>query len=251
MRTLAAFFLKNSAMISIFLFGFLLGLQHALEADHVAAVVSLTDAGMPKRRAAFHGMAWGVGHSLTLLLFAGTAMLSGFVFSESISRWLEFAVGGMLATLGIRILYIACRDRVHLHMHRHTDGSVHFHTHSHKAEASVPHDKSPHDHAHDRASFKNSKSVLLVGMMHGVAGSSALIVFLASGMTVSAWQAVAYVFVFGLGSVMGMAILSVVVTAPMAIIISRLPRFDTYLRVTMGFATFVLGSYIMTVNYVL
>ena len=91
-------------MLSVITLGFLIGMQHALEADHLAAVSSIASEEVCPRRIVRHGVAWGVGHSITLFGFAGAAIL----LRESISDWLatglEFVVGVMLVLLGLRVI---------------------------------------------------------------------------------------------------------------------------------------------------
>jgi high-affinity nickel permease len=117
-------------MFGVLGLGFLLGMQHALEADHIAAVSTIaarrTDIGDIVK----HGLTWGFGHTLTLFVFAGAAML-GHAIPERLARPLETAVGIMLVGLGAHLLWRLWRDRVHFHRHRHGDGIEHIHVHSH------------------------------------------------------------------------------------------------------------------------
>jgi ABC-type nickel/cobalt efflux system permease component RcnA len=114
-------------MFGILGLGFLLGMQHALEADHIAAVSSIavrrTDVGDIVK----HGLTWGFGHTLTLFAFAGAAILLGHAIPEHLARPLETAVGVMLVGLGAHVLWRLWRDRVHFHKHGHGDGTVHIH----------------------------------------------------------------------------------------------------------------------------
>ena len=121
-----------------------------------------------------HGLTWGFGHTLTLFVFAGAAILLGRAIPEHVARPLETAVGIMLVGLGAHVLWRLWRDRVHFHRHGHGDGTVHFHAHSHAGET-APHARAPHAHAHG---FR--WRTLLVGLMHGMAGSAALLVLAVS-----------------------------------------------------------------------
>src|SRR5271154_6547627 len=161
-------------MFGILGIGFLLGMQHALEADHIAAVSSIaarrTDVGDIVR----HGLTWGLGHTLTLFVFAGVAILIGHAIPDQFARPIETAVGIMLVGLGTHVLWRLWRDRVHFHKHGHGDGTEHIHVHSHVNEK-TSHQRSPHEHAHG---FRWRS--LLVGLMHGMAGSAALLVLAVS-----------------------------------------------------------------------
>src|SRR5260370_10964800 len=125
-------------MFGMLWLGFLLGMQHALEADHIAAVSSIavrrTDVGDIVK----HGLTWGLGHTLTLFAFAGAAILLGHAIPETIARPIETAVGIMLVGLGAHVLWRLWRDRVHFYRHCHGDGTGHFHAPSHARETNPP-----------------------------------------------------------------------------------------------------------------
>src|SRR6202166_4662788 len=160
-------------MFGILGLGFLLGMQHALEADHIAAVSSIAARRSEMGDIVKHGLTWGLGHTLTLFAFARAAILLGHAIPEHLARPLEAAVGIMLVGLGAHVLWRLWRDRVHFHQHRHNDGTVHFHAHSHAGETAA-HVRAVHAHAHG---FR--WRTLMVGLMHGMAGSAALLVLAA------------------------------------------------------------------------
>src|SRR6195952_1218445 len=150
-------------------------MQHALEADHIAAVSSIAARRTHIGDIVKHGLTWGLGHTLTLFVFAGAAILLGHAIPVHLTRPLETAVGIMLIGLGSHVLWRLCLYRVHFHPHSHAGGAVHIHVHSHAGETAprahgVPHASAPHDHAHG---FR--WRTLLVGLMHGMAGSAALL----------------------------------------------------------------------------
>ena len=197
-------------MLTILSLGFLLGLQHALEADHIAAVSSIAARRSEVRDIVKHGLTWGLGHTLTLFAFAGAALLAGQVISEAISHRLETAVGLMLVGLGLHLLWRLWHDRVHFHRHRHHGGTAHLHAHSH-AGKQIAHGRAPHAHAHG---FR--WRTLLVGLMHGMAGSAALLV-LTVAQAPTAAVGLFYIALFGIGSMLGMGALSTVIAVPIAI----------------------------------
>src|SRR5262245_26767745 len=162
------------AMFGILGLGFLLGMQHALEADHVAAVSSIAARRSGVGDIVRHGLTWGLGHTLTLFLFASVAILLGRAIPSGLSSGLETGVGIMLVGLGGHVLWRLWRDRVHFHRHSHGNGTEHIHVHSHAGE-SLPHERSAHSHAHG---FR--WRTLIVGLMHGMAGSAALLVLTVS-----------------------------------------------------------------------
>src|SRR4051812_50084848 len=109
-------------MFGVLGLGFLLGMQHALEADHIAAVSSIAARRSDVRDIIKHGLTWGLGHTVTLFLFAGAAIVLGHAMPDSLSRPLETAVGIMLVGLGAHVLWRLWRGRVPFHLPRPSDG---------------------------------------------------------------------------------------------------------------------------------
>jgi hypothetical protein len=229
-------------MFAILGLGFLLGMQHALEADHIAAVSSIaarrTDVGDIVR----HGLTWGLGHTLTLFVFAGAAILLGHAIPEHLARPLETAVGFMLVGLGAHLLWRIWRDRVHFHAHGHGDGTVHIHVHSHAqslASETVLHARAVHEHGHG---FR--WRTLLVGLMHGMAGSAALLVLTVSQASSPA-VGLAYVALFGIGSMIGMGALSIAIAVPLVVSARWLTTGNRILQGAVGIVTIAIG--VMTI----
>jgi high-affinity nickel permease len=225
-------------MFAVLSLGFLLGMQHALEADHIAAVSSIAARRSDISDIVKHGLTWGLGHTLTLFIFAGLAILLGHAIPDTLARPIEAAVGVMLIGLGAHVLWRLWRDRVHFHAHRHGDGTRHIHLHSHAGET-VAHGVSAHAHAHvhvDRFRWRT----LLVGLMHGMAGSAALLV-LAVSQAASPGVAVAYVLLFGIGSMLGMGALSAVIAVPLAVSARWLTWANRGLQGAVGVVTIAVG----------
>lgn len=217
--------------------GFLIGLQHALEADHVAAVASLATGERTLRRMARHGAVWGLGHATTLLLIGGAIVVLGAAIPAGLANGLELAVGATLVALGGSVLYRLVRDRVHFHAHRHGSGAAHLHAHSHKGEGR---DHQPDRHRHDHPRRLPVRT-LLVGMTHGMAGSAALLL-VGAGMVGSApWQLL-YIAVFGAGSILGMVVLSAAIAVPLAASARFLTWGRRVLETGIGSATAALGA---------
>ena len=225
-------------MFGILGLGFLLGIQHALEADHIAAVSSLAARRTHIGDIVKHGLTWGLGHTLSLFVFAGVAILLDQAIPEHFARPLETAVGVMLVGLGAHVLWRLWRDRVHFHRHGHSDGTVHFHAHSHAGET-VAHARAAHAHAHG---FR--WRALLVGLMHGMAGSAALLVLAASRASSPA-AGLGYVALFGIGSMVGMGALSTVIAVPLAVSARWLTLANRGLQGAVGVITVAIG--IMTI----
>jgi cytochrome c biogenesis protein CcdA len=231
-------------LFGILSLGFLLGMQHALEADHIAAVSSIAARRTHVGDIVKHGLTWGLGHTLTLFVFAGAAILLGHAIPQHLTRPLETAVGIMLIGLGAHVLWRLWRDRVHFHRHSHADGAVHIHVHSHAGETTphargIPHARTMHDHAHG---FR--WRTLLVGLMHGMAGSAALLVLTVSQASSPA-VGLAYVALFGVGSMIGMGALSTVIAVPLAVSARWLTSVNSALQAAVGAITIAIG--VMTI----
>ncbi len=216
-------------MFGILGLGFLLGMQHALEADHIAAVSSIAARRSEVTDIVKHGLTWGLGHTLTLFVFAGAAILLGHAIPETLARPLETAVGVMLVGLGAHVWWRLWHDRLHFHRHRHEGGTVHLHAHSHAGETV------PHAHAHG---FR--WRTLLVGLMHGMAGSAALLV-LTVAQAPSAAAGMGYIALFGIGSMIGMGLLSTVIAVPIAVSARWLTSANHGLQGAVGLVTIAIG----------
>ena len=226
-------------MISLLLLGLLLGMRHALEADHLAAVASLATRSNGMRGTVLQGAVWGLGHTITLLLVGGVCLLLRAAISERLAAALEGAVGVMLLLLGADVLIRMHRRRVHLHVHRHDDGTVHFHAHRHAPEEA--HDRAHHQHAHAQGFPLRA---LLVGMVHGLAGSAALLLVTLTTLS-SAWLGVAYIAVFGVGSIAGMAVLAAIIALPLQGTSRALTGWTNGLEAAIGAGTLLVGAWVL------
>ena len=183
------------ALLGGCLLGLTLGMRHALEPDHLAAVSTLTvERARPLRESLLLGAVWGVGHSLALLLVGGTLATLRTQMPDAVAHVLEFAVAVMVTGLGMRALVQAVREGRWGVETTHQHGTTR-HTHVGHAE-----------HVHV-GRWALARRPLLVGLMHGLAGSGALTALVMADLpTLSA--RLLYIAAFGLGSVGGMAILT-------------------------------------------
>jgi ABC-type nickel/cobalt efflux system permease component RcnA len=228
-------------MISMLLLGLLLGMRHALEADHVAAVASLATRSKGVRGTVVQGMVWGLGHTITLLVVGGACLLLRAAISPRLAAALEGLVGVMLLLLGADVLLRMRRDRLHFHVHRHGDGTVHFHAHGHAPGEA--HDPGHHDHAHAHGEGFPLRA-LLVGLMHGLAGSAALLLVTLTTLR-SAWLGVAYIAIFGIGSILGMGALAAVISLPLRGTARTLTGWYYGLEAVIGLGTLLIGGWVL------
>jgi hypothetical protein len=181
--------------------GSLLGMRHALEPDHVAAVATLVT-GDRRMRAAFLGLCWGLGHTLTLITAGAVLILLRAEMPASAANLFELTVALMLIALGSRAIYSAARQGpagpVHVHHHGrvvHVHGGVSAHMHI--------------------GTWTLARRPLLVGAMHGLAGSGALTALVVATLPSTAAR-LAYMTLFGAGSTLGMAAMSGLLGWPLA-----------------------------------
>jgi hypothetical protein len=183
--------------------GFVLGLRHALDSDHIAAVSTVIAQRPSWRASGLIGLSWGLGHTLVLLVVGTFVLALGISIPESWALAAESIVALMLIVLGGALGRGLLREGWHVHAHDH-GGQQHSHFHSHAVSR---------DHGHPHW-WSNSIKPLCIGMAHGMAGSAALLlVVLSAAHTVL--QGVGYIAVFGLGSIVGMMLIGVGISLPM------------------------------------
>jgi ABC-type nickel/cobalt efflux system permease component RcnA len=224
-------------LLSILLLGFFLGMRHATDSDHVVAVTTIVSRQRSIGSAALTGIFWGIGHSLTLLVVGGAIIFFGIVIPERLGLSLEFCVALMLILLGILNLRVAMRslrvDSVlageeHEHVHRHGD-YVHTHPHGHElgmhghSDDSVP--PARLDRIFGRVRWYRATRPVVIGIVHGLAGSAAVALLVLPIIQRPIW-ALAYLVVFGLGTIAGMMLM----TATIAVPITYTARFNFFHR---------------------
>lgn len=216
----------NSTLVALLL-GFLLGIKHAFEADHLIAVTTMVSEHKNAFKAALVGTFWGIGHTTTLFLIGLLVLIFKLTITEELSNVFESLVGVMLVVLGVRAL-TSVRETIHTHMHEH-QGTTHAHLHLHKADIKT--------HPLHKRSF-------LVGALHGIAGSGAVMLLILSTIK-SITAGIFYILLFGLGSVIGMTIMSFVVGLPFVFSMGKYVSIDRYLRSGAGIASILFGVYLI------
>jgi high-affinity nickel-transport protein len=210
------------------LLGVALGMRHALEPDHLAAVSTLASEEKSPRAGILIGALWGVGHSLSLFVVGGTLAIFEAQMPPRLEQAFELAVAMMIVALGLRAIRQAVREgrRGLPHVHRH--GGL---EHTHPA---------PVAHLHLRR-WTFSTRPLLVGVLHGLAGSGALTALVLSELP-TVGSRLAYIGLFALGSVVGMGFLTGVAGFPLSRA-AREPRLAAWLLAAAGVVSLVVGSW--------
>jgi hypothetical protein len=222
-----------AAPTGILLLGLVTGLRHSMEADHIAAVLSVLASNHKNiKRASMLGAIWGLGHTMSLFVAGLVVLLFAVNISETISSRLEFGVGIMLLFLGFTTLtgwsigkfFKGLRHKTssHKHIHYHESNIVHSHGHIHDNE---------HKHGH--------KS-LIIGMVHGMAGSGALLLIVLSTIN-SVPLGLAYIAIFGAGSIGGMAAVSTLMGIPF-VKLSNSAKISIALRYAAAITTLAIGA---------
>jgi hypothetical protein len=231
------------SVLSLLAFGFGLGLKHATEADHLAAVSTILSDRKSLWSASLIGGLWGLGHTISLLLAGLAVIVLHFEISAHLAKGLEFCVALMLVGLGLDSLRKLARGgQLHLHAHRH-GGRLHLHPHVHdSAHAHAPHQHSAEAHSHHGLGI--GPRPLVIGMMHGLAGSGALMLLVLSTIS-SAWVSMSYILVFGCGSIGGMILMSLFLGLPFHLTARRFGRMEWALRGVAGFFSLSFGVFMI------
>lgn len=209
-------------------FGFLLGIKHAFDADHVVAVLTMASRHKSIKKSSLLGMFWGLGHLISLLLTGLMAMLFKIQIPQKVSLLLEFIVGCMLILLGINVILTIKKNKIHFHKHRHGKRE-HAHFHSHELAK---------NHAHKHKIFSQS---LFIGIIHGLSGSAILMLFILAAIK-SLWLGLLYITIFGIGSVFGMTLISSIISLPFTLISNKLEKLQNIMSLSAGLISILIGS---------
>lgn len=203
---------------SVLIVAILLGLRHATDPDHIAAVSSLVlgDQKEGVRRARILGTAWGLGHGTTLLLFGLPVVLFRKYLPEPVRQAAEVAIGVIIVLLAIRLLVRWRRGYFHAHIHAHED-VVHAHPHLHEHARSLPH-PGPHPHRHGEAVGRTPLAAFSIGLVHGIGGSAGASILLVSAAPNTTAGVVALIL-FAIGTAASMTL----ITAAFGVLLTRGP----------------------------
>lgn len=245
-----------SSLLAVLALGFFLGMRHATDPDHVIAVTTIVSRHRTARSAALIGAVWGVGHTLTILVVGGGIILFSLVIPARLGLSMELAVGIMLVLLGLANLRDAplllrraaaappdaAPGHVHTHPHSHGD-YVHSHAHGHDPE-SHPHrpDQTPVgwlDRHFGGLRLYQLIRPLVVGVVHGLAGSAAVALLVLTAIGNPRWS-VLYLLIFGVGTIVGMTLVTVAVALPFAVS-PRHSRLAGRLRLASGLVSAAFG----------
>jgi high-affinity nickel-transport protein len=245
-----------TSLLAVTMLGFFLGMRHATDPDHVIAVTTIVSRHGSPSRAAVIGILWGLGHTLTMLVVGACIVLLGWVIPPRVGLSLELSVGVMLIVLGILNLRGVRREvttaaalqqsgdgQVHTHTHAHGD-YIHTHPRQHRPEV---HPHRPEDtplarldHLLGGMAPYDALRPLIVGIIHGLAGSAAVALLVLAAIGNSVWSVV-YLLVFGLGTIIGMMLITVGLSWPLAGAARRFAHLPRRMRLASGVISLVAG----------
>ena len=218
----------------LFVLAFGLGLLHALDADHIAAVSGLASHRPSLKNSVRFCLRWAIGHGVVLISVGGAVFLLGMGIPERMSATAEYLVGAVLVIIGTTIFYNLVRKRAHLHFHRHNDLPEHAHWHVHPKH--TKHDDTAHRHGH---------TATMVGALHGMAGSAPLLLLLPLGQMDSPLQGISYLIIFCVGVVAAMLLFGGVLGLIFARFAKTGGRWVNCLRAVAGVGSIGYGGYLL------
>ena len=234
----------ESGALAALTLGFLLGLRHATDADHVVAVSTIVSEYRNAWRGIWVGASWGLGHTTPLLilgiiiLLLKEAVLDRY---ETFAPVLEFGVAIMLVFLGLQVFWNLRRRRLHMHEHTHDEPHVHIHA-THKP-SSEPEVERAHGFFRPGKPFFRVKSYV-IGVVHGLAGSAAVMLILLPEIS-SFWAGVGYLLLFGVGTMMSMAAITLLLGVPFAVS-GQFERLNRGVARVAGTASLAFGAALMS-----
>jgi high-affinity nickel permease len=212
--------------------GFVLGMRHATDPDHVVAVSTIVARTQSVKRATLIGAVWGLGHSITIFLVGCAIILFGKVVSPRLGLAMEMGVAVMLVLLGLLNLSGLLRVLHRWLPHRHDSES-----HSH----ALSHSGSPNSSRMQRGTMSRA---LLIGIVHGLAGSAAVALLVMATIRDPRWAA-AYLLVFGTGTIAGMVLITSAIAAPMVYAGARVASFGKILTTATGVLSLSFGLFLI------
>jgi len=212
---------SGATTLAVLAFGFMLGLRHATEPDHVVAVSTIVSERRSLLKAATVGVYWGLGHTASLLVVGLLAIGAGIMVPESIASRLELGVAAMIVLLGASLLRSAL------------------------APAAAPDDGHRMAHSGEAHASRIGWKPLIVGMIHGLAGSAALIVLIQAELAreASGLLGIGFLLLFGVGSIAGMLAMGTVISLPFVLSAGSVAPLRAYLQRLAGAGSVLFGLY--------
>lgn len=245
-------------LLTVISVGFLLGMRHATDPDHVIAVTTIVSRQRSIRHAGLIGILWGVGHTITILFVGAAIIVFNLAIPPRVGLTMELAVGLMLIFLGVLNLTGVTQWITNRFMPAHSHhGVVHSHEHTHNQNAHAHlhgHNPEIHLHLEQKPEGKFQKALarvglyqllrpLAIGLVHGLAGSAAVALLVLATIHDPRW-AVVYLLVFGVGTIAGMMLITMVIAAPFAFTGKRFANLNRGFAVASGLISVAFGLFV-------
>lgn len=216
-----------SELYAVFILAFGLGLVHALDADHIAAVSVLSSEKSNANSSLVFAIQWAIGHGLMLMLMSILFFWLGQALPGLLSAIAESIVGVVLILLGVMVIYKMQRQRLHIHFHTHQGLLPHAHWHQHQTT-----EKKSHQHRH---------KATLVGSLHGMAGSAPLLLSLPLIQSASIVNLSLYITIFSFGVLVAMICFGGLLSVVIKKLTGNGQRYLHYLRFSVAMLSIVIG----------
>ena len=233
--------MEFSNLTALITLAFGLGIVHALDADHIMAVSALTSSQSKPRNSLKFCLRWAIGHGTTLIIIGSCVYLLGMAIPEQLSQYAENAVGLVLIIIGLFVLLNLYRKNLHLHSHQHEGFPVHVHWHAHehsknKLKNPEQHKRDPHRHNH---------SAVMVGVLHGAAGSAPLLVLVPLAKLTTPLYGIIYLLCFSVGVLICMAVFGGMIDKLYRWLAMRGSDTVKLLRLTIASSAIVFGGFLL------
>ncbi len=222
----------SNHILGVLALAFSLGLVHALDADHLMAVATLSGSRPGFKQSLGFCSRWAMGHGSALLLISLSVLVLQWAIPVSLSHVAEQLVGLVLILLGLLVFRDIVAWHMHLHAHTHNEPSLHAHWHR-------------HDRAEIRQAHEHQHRATLVGLLHGAAGSAPLLALLPAGRFASPWTGMAYVLVFGLGVFTAMLIIGGLLGRLFVLTQTQGKRVSDVVRGAIASGSIIYGAYLL------
>ena len=215
-----------------------LGVVHALDADHIMAVSGLASTRANRRDSIRFCLRWAIGHAISLLTIGSCVFWLGAAIPQSLSQYAEHAIGLVLIVVGVIILVDLRRKNAHLHFHQHDGLPQHAHWHTHHV-AELNHKPHLHHHQH---------SAVIVGILHGTAGSAPLLVLVPLAKLGSAFYGLLYLLTFSFGVLATMLVFGGIIGGVYQWLSTLGTQSVRMLRLIIAFGSVLFGGYMLAGN---
>jgi len=239
--------LTSLGIFAVLGLGLVFGVKHATEVDHVVAVSAIVSEHRNILRSALVGGLWGAGHTASLVIVGVLVLVFRVAIPLPVANWLEFGVALMIIALGFAAVMRVLRRRSDVHLHRHDHGGqshlhIHFHERGseHAGLAASGHESHSTAASHSHAISRLGSKPFFVGAIHGLAGSAALTLLVLTQIQ-SVWLGLLYLVVFGIGSTVGMLLMSGLIGLPFALSGRRLTSINYGLQTAAGGLSIAFG----------